>query len=385
MSLFTFPTYIPQAQSFSNAPSNRKVIQPSRSRSTSTTQMNDYYVPGSQRMAPLDTEQGQSSAVATMTLMQMVADSYERARVNWKKNADKDTVEGDDDPEHFGPVNEAQVGVEGWLVHAQFLPPRERTKSESKKSGLMTPSETEHESEIEIDSSKSLQKSRHLFPRQMLCRIKVKSLPSLSPVKIWKRMKTKTLSNTVFIRASPPLSPSREGSLASTLSTLDSETSISLNRKYKPPRGPYILRPKFMSPLRSRTMELEIEHAVAEEITRPTLPRRSATLPANIDQNTQSTDRSDLTLELIPTMRHMHQNYGAPSEIVHRRNANSNDISSPKRGLEITVWTVLGVTMLGYLCFFFVFLACFILGLKRMIHRGLSFWTNMSKKGVSDV
>jgi hypothetical protein len=53
------------------------------------------------RMAPLDTEAGQLSAITTMTLMQMVADTYEEARIDWEKNADREMIEGVDDVWNF--------------------------------------------------------------------------------------------------------------------------------------------------------------------------------------------------------------------------------------------------------------------------------------------
>ncbi|KAF8963257.1 hypothetical protein BDZ97DRAFT_1919925 [Flammula alnicola] len=84
----------------------------------------------SSNVDPLDTRAGRVDALATMSLIQMMADAYKTARVGWQKDIDNAIVEGVDDPESFGP-NEAQKAIDDWLVHTGFLPskpPRKRTR-----------------------------------------------------------------------------------------------------------------------------------------------------------------------------------------------------------------------------------------------------------------
>ena len=52
-------------------------------------------------MSSLSTESGQLSATVTMTLMQMVADVYEEARVDWENNSNREMVEGVDNVREY--------------------------------------------------------------------------------------------------------------------------------------------------------------------------------------------------------------------------------------------------------------------------------------------
>ncbi|KIJ89659.1 hypothetical protein K443DRAFT_117690 [Laccaria amethystina LaAM-08-1] len=72
----------------------------------------------------VDTPEGRVEALATMSLMQMLADAYEDAQVIWERNKDQGGQE-DDDSESYGP-NEAQKVVEDFLVWAHFMPRQER-------------------------------------------------------------------------------------------------------------------------------------------------------------------------------------------------------------------------------------------------------------------
>ncbi|KJA26517.1 hypothetical protein HYPSUDRAFT_198805 [Hypholoma sublateritium FD-334 SS-4] len=154
----------------------------------------DYYVPGSQRMSSLSTESGQLSATVTMTLMQMVADVYEEARVEWERNSQREMLEGIDDPQLFGP-NEAQLAVEGWLVRAQFLPARERPRREVAKEveiGVTTLPQVPRKSPAKsVFSLKRLPTvTWRLFPPTRICkfasRFKVPHFLSLHFPKSWK-------------------------------------------------------------------------------------------------------------------------------------------------------------------------------------------------------
>ena len=49
----------------------------------------------------MSTESGQLSATVTMTLMQMVADVYEEARVEWENNSNREMVEGVDNVREY--------------------------------------------------------------------------------------------------------------------------------------------------------------------------------------------------------------------------------------------------------------------------------------------
>ncbi|TFK32918.1 hypothetical protein BDQ12DRAFT_471049 [Crucibulum laeve] len=61
-----------------------------------------------------------SNAISNLTMMQMIADAYEDARVIWDENKVLEMKE-DSDPGLYGP-NDAQKSVEDWLVWAHFIP-----------------------------------------------------------------------------------------------------------------------------------------------------------------------------------------------------------------------------------------------------------------------
>ncbi|KAF8200244.1 hypothetical protein BJ912DRAFT_1126980 [Pholiota molesta] len=307
-----------------------------------------YYVHGANRMAPLDTEAGQLSAITTMTLMQMVADTYEEARIDWEKNADREMVEGVDDPELFGPVNEAQLRVEGWLVHAQFLPPRKRYKSESKRdqdrsNDLQTPALVP-KAMVQKKTSKILQ-ARRVFPQKMLNLIKIKDLLSLANIKCWQRLRTRSFSKVV---STPPSIPAVETQPAPTPASETPKPSDTFSNTRSESARPYVRRPRFPTRTRSRTLELEIERPVDTDDIRPALPRRSATLPFFHQINACHSG-----VEPNPDLakQRMYRTAKAPRETERREIITSkhHGISAFEPQHEITVWTLLVITMLGSL------------------------------------
>ncbi|KAF5378509.1 hypothetical protein D9615_007179 [Tricholomella constricta] len=61
-----------------------------------------------------------SDPIATLMLMQMIADTYEDSRNVWELNKNRERQEGDD-PAMYGPINDAQKNIEDYLVSCRFL------------------------------------------------------------------------------------------------------------------------------------------------------------------------------------------------------------------------------------------------------------------------
>lgn len=346
----------------------------------------------------VDTPEGRVDALATMSLMQMLADAYEDAQVIWERNKEQGGQE-DDDPGSYGP-NEAQKVVEDFLVWAHFMPRQERHFHPKKVgvnverwlqvSQLFLQVETTVQPLPQPPRRKTVstpsQRLRHYLGVIGLSARKRKrsnpcthdadgtaSPPTLS--KFWKRLRTSSVTSKKSCKIRSPTCTPIVPEVASDSKIPSGEVVVA------PMPYDFVRRPRFNTDLPYRKMKtlrrMNWEDTCALMAYARTARRRK--IPVSPPQPfpyiiapglLQPTSMRHLDFEdprslqwpkSTPTPLH------SPTPRLHESRRVPFAFPDEKSERKpVSLWTLLLITLLGYLLIFCVFVFCVLLGLWRI-------------------